>query len=403
MNSQEENVKSISDWLVNAAITEQSIREVLAGFAEKLQSAGVPVHRINCSTFQRHQIMGAVDTTWDEDAGSQETEFVPKFVITDQNILKTPAGGLARSDANFDRYDLTNPERRSTFQALESLYDRGFVDYIILKKPYGKMWHIHDKIRESEGVYGSFSTKYGNGFSDEQVEIIKSVWAHFSLFLKSATERLLSEKLLAVYVGDLPASNILDGMIERGDGRSISCVLWYSDLRSSTQLSTSLPSEEYLKLVNNYFDCTAASVVEHGGEVLKFIGDGVMAIFPFERGGEQKACGSALAAARQSLEKAEQLKDSATESSIANFQFGIGLHVGEVILGNVGTAQRLDMTVTGLSANQVTRVEALTKVLSLSVLASPQFHALHPEMLHSVGKYPVPDLGGMTEIFCLVS
>lgn len=190
-------------------------------------------------------------------------------------------------------------------------------------------------------------------------------------------------------------------MIEHGDGSTINCALWYSDLRGSTRLSTSLPTDQYLELLNHYFECSLGSVIEQGGEVLKLIGDGVMAIFPFEAGDEEQACARALSAARQSLSKSTDLRASKDTGPIAGLQFGIGLHVGEVVLGNVGIPERLDMTVTGPSANQVTRLEALTKPLSLSVLASRQFFKAHPKNLKSIGKYPVPDLGGMTEIFTL--
>ena len=139
-----------------------------------------------------------------------------------------------------------------------------------------------------------------------------------------------------------------------------------------------------------------------GGEVLKLIGDAVMAIFPIEGDKSADACAAAISAAQESLSMARKLQDNGNGSAASNFHFGIGLHIGEVILGNVGTNERLDMTVTGRSANQVTRVESLTKLLSLSVLASPQFYEIYSDNLVSIGKYPVPDLGGMTEIFSLV-
>ena len=346
--------------------------------------------------------MGAVDTTWEKDSGVSDTEFVPKSVIINSNIFSTPVGAFARRNSDFERHDLSDRETRAKFEIFETMHERGYFDYLLLKQTYGRQWDFLDTRRNSEGVYGSFATKDENGFSDAHIEDIRSLWGPFSLFLKTSTEQMLSAQLLEAYVGRLPAENILSGMIERGDGSGIRCVLWYSDLRNSTRLSASLPTDAYLELLNTYFDCTAGSVIDHGGEVLKLIGDGVMAIFPLNDSDETEAFSSALSAAQDSLLKANQLRSERRGLAVKDLSFGIGLHVGEVILGNVGTSDRLDMTVIGTSVNQVTRIEALTKSLGLSVLASPQFFQSCPEGLTSLGQYPVPDLGGMTEIFTLV-
>ncbi|MCR9134499.1 MAG: adenylate/guanylate cyclase domain-containing protein [Alphaproteobacteria bacterium] len=401
MPSRERKLNEIADWLTISALTEQPINETIRALAEQLQDCDIPVHRINGATFQRHQIMGAVDTTWDIDLGLSDTEFVPKSVITNADLNNTPAAGIGKIPSNFERYDLKKSETRAKFEVLQNLHARGFRDYLLFKQSYGRYWERTNALSDSEGVYGSLATKSVDGFSESQIDEIRSLWPTFSLFLKTATEQMLSEQLLEAYVGRIPAQNILSGMIERGDGSRVSCVLWYSDLRSSTRLSRTLPSDEYLELLNDFFDCTAGSVIENGGDVLKFIGDGVMAIFPFNEHDENKGFSSALSAARQSLLKADKLRSKRSGHSAANLAFGIGLHVGDVILGNVGTTGRLDMTVIGASANQVTRIEALTKSLASTVLASPQFFQACPDGLTSVGTHPVPDLGGMTEIYGL--
>ena len=398
----DDKLREISDWLIVSALTEKPIKDTIRLFAERLLASGIPVHRINCSTFQRHQIMGAVDTTWEKDGGVSDTEFVPKSMIINSNIFSTPVGAFARSSSDFERHDLSDRETQSKFEIFESMHERGYSDYLLLKHTYGRDWDFLDTRRNSEGVYGSFATKDESGFSNAHIEAIRSLWGPFSLFLKTSTEQMLSAQLLEAYVGRLPAQNILSGMIERGDGNGIRCVLWYSDLRNSTILSANLPTGAYLELLNAYFDCTAGSVIDHGGEVLKLIGDGVMAIFPLDDSNEKEAFSSALSAAQASLLKADHLRSEKSGLAANDLSFGIGLHVGEVILGNVGTADRLDMTVIGASVNQVTRIEALTKSLGLSVLASPQFFQSCEDGLISLGKYPVPDLGGMTEIFSLV-
>ena len=389
MSALPDEYQDLTDWLIESALTEVPIQETLREFGERLLAAGIPTHRINCSTFQRHQIMGAVDTTWDSDRGVHDTEFIPKSVIMSHNITNTPAGELARSGLSIREYDLCDAEVRSRFTMLQSLSERGYTDYMILNKSYGRTWNEPGLDHQSEGVYGSFATRNIDGFSKAHKDTIKGLWPYFSLYLKTATERLLSARLLEAYVGVLPARNILNGMIELGDGSRINCVLWFSDLRGSTHHSNRLSADSYLKLLNDYFNCTAGAVIDHGGEVLKLIGDGVMAIFPFQAGTEADACSRALAAAQASLQMAREIDQP-------DLQFGIGLHIGEGTLGNIGTATRLDMTVTGLSANQVTRVEALTKLLPVSVLASPQFCNATADQHTSIGEFSLPDFGGMT-------
>lgn len=400
--SDDTKIRETYEWIVESALLGRPHEETIRSFAQRLNDFGIPVQRLNCSALQRHSIMGAVDWTWDEDSGKCETVFVTRSTLIRSEQAKTPVGALARSGSNFERYRLEDPDARSKFAILERLRAHGFRDYIVLKQTFGRKYDWLDFDEDSEAAYGSLATRNTSGFSAEQIDVIKHLWVPFSLFLRASSERMLSAKLLEAYVGSLAAQSILSGQIERGDGDKINCVLWYSDLRGSTRLSTKLPANEYLELLNLYFDCTAGSVMEHAGEVLKLVGDGVMAVFPFDPGEEVKACSAALSAARDSLSKAKKLQQENTVAAASELYFGVGLHIGEVILGNIGTLERLDMTVTGRAANQVTRVEALTKALSLSVLASPQFYQSHQGGLVSVGKYPVPDLGGMTEIFSLV-
>jgi adenylate cyclase len=349
----------ISDWLIESALAELSIEETICSFAEKMTSVGLPVHRINCSSNQRYQIMGAVDYTWDNDSGESKTVYIPKSTMIKPKNSETAVGAMAKSASNFERYNLNNSDTRIKFTTFEKLHTRGYSDYVLLKKTYGRQWDFVDFNPDSEAAYGSFAIKQMGGFSDAQIDGIKSLWAPFSLFVKTTIERMLSAMLLEAYVGRLPARNILSGQIERGDGNKINCVLWYSDLRGSTQLSTNLPTDKYLELLNDYFDCTAGSAIENGGEVLKFIGNGVMEIFPFDESEESKSnsCLSALSAARLSLSNAKKLQTANKTGGEANINFGIGLHVGEVILGNVGTKERLDMTVTGSAVKIRVRID----------------------------------------------
>lgn len=184
---------------------------------------------------------------------------------------------------------------------------------------------------------------------------------------------------------------MLDGLVERGDGRLIDCVLWYCDLRDSTRLADETPLDDYLATLNDYFDCTAGAVLDHGGEVLKFIGDAVMAIFPVEAGSRPPPdmCRAAMMTAKDAIARAQRLNETRTEKNQPEIKFGIALHVGQVMYGNVGTDRRLDFTVIGPAANEVARLDGLSKKLQTPIVASAAFSEEHPGELAALGTHEV--------------
>jgi adenylate cyclase len=193
---------------------------------------------------------------------------------------------------------------------------------------------------------------------------------------------------------------VLDGLIRRGDGEVIPAIIWWADLRGSTGLAERLPREDYLQLLNHFFECTAGVVLERGGEVLKFIGDAVMAIFPLRQ--HPDAAERALDAAIESLARVRQLGADAANSD-APFAIALALHRGEVNYGNVGVAGRLDFTVTGPAVNEVARLEGLSKSLGRAVVASEPFATLIPDRLISLGRVTLRGVSGDHEIFGLES
>ena len=196
-----------------------------------------------------------------------------------------------------------------------------------------------------------------------------------SLCIKASTTYQLARALLDTYLGQYSGNRILNGVMSRGDGGMIDCVLFYCDLRGSTKLAEELPLADYLALINSYFDCTAGAVSDHGGEVLKFIGDAVMAIFPIDGDGRSAVdmCRAAINATREAFERAEKTNGGGDNGSGPNIEFGISLHVGKVMYGNVGADRRLDFTVTGPAVNQVTRLEGLCKALDVPLVMSETF------------------------------
>jgi adenylate cyclase len=208
-----------------------------------------------------------------------------------------------------------------------------------------------------------------------------------------------------VYLGEASGRRVLRGQVRRGQGRVIHAVVWHSDLRGSTALAGSLPLEAYLAALNGYYDCVIEAVAAQGGEVLKLIGDGVLAMFPFEAGTRAagaEACRRALAAARDALDRLEAANGRRAEAGAAAIHCGIALHAGDIMHGNVGSARRLDFTVTGPAVNEVCRLEALCKVLEVPLVVSEAVAALHPERMQPLGRHALPGVGRAIEVFSLL-
>jgi adenylate cyclase len=188
---------------------------------------------------------------------------------------------------------------------------------------------------------------------------------------------------------------VLAGRITRGDSDRISCGIWFCDLRQSSRLVTQLPLNDYITLLNRYFDVTVGAVMGAGGEVLKFIGDAVMGIFRSDRpGNDLDMRERALAASIRTLRDIRGL-----DAPGRSLEVGIALHVGEVMYGNVGTDERLDFTVIGRAVNEAARLQGLTKQLGHPVLASASFVEPIRDRFVFVGAHPVAGFDEMLETY----
>ena len=383
----------ISNWLLERALTDADLDETVAGLGRKLVHGGVPVFRINFGSMVLHPVLGALDLTWDALTDTCRSQAVPRTAVKTDEFQNAPFFQMVKNNVSFERHRLDDPNVRGKYPLFETLAGMGITDYVALFASYGRKtpltWvDLHSSV---EGAVASFSTKRSGGFTADEVEELKSLSAPFALAMKCASDRSLAKTLLETYLGKASGTRVLDGLVDRGDGWVIDCCLWFSDLRGSTKMATELDIESYFATINDYFDCTIGAVLDHGGEVLKLIGDGVMAVFPFEEvaGSADDMCLAAVMTARDALGRLADKNRTRAEHGLAEIDFGIGLHAGKVMYGNVGTARRLDMTVTGSAANEVERLEGLCKTLAVPVIASEQFAAIHGQELTPLGRQDV--------------
>lgn len=389
-------------WLVEQGLGDAGLAEIVQGLGQNLVSRGIALHRIAVGGMLLHPVFGARDVIWDSRSDQVKSEMATRNIIRSEAFQHSPFFNALSNGIPFGRYRLDGDDALP-FPILETLRDEGVTDYLVFYRDYGRrelsLWE--GLPQGLEGAVSSFSTRRLSGFSDEEVTYLQAINNLLALIVKAKTTQELSMTLLDTYLGTYSGGHVMDGLVERGDGRRIDCVIWQCDLRGSTALAEALSMEDYLDTLDAYFDCTAGVVLDHGGEVLKFIGDGVLAIFPVDTDTRnvESMCRSALSTTRESLDRAAHLNDRRGDAP--PIRFGISMHVGEVVYGNVGTDRRLDFTVIGPAVNESARLEGLTKTLNVPVVASAKFAASAPEPLTALGAHGVSGVKDELEAFTL--
>ena len=223
--------------------------------------------------------------------------------------------------------------------------------------------------------------------------------------------QLSADDLLKTYLGERTGERVLAGRTKRGEGEKIHAVIWLCDLRDSTRLSESIPVEDFFRSLNEFFDCTAGAVLEHGGEILSYIGDAVLAIFAISGADrplgeacfrEEGGCAAALAAARDARSRVDTLNQRREARGELPLEFGLALHVGDVMYGNLGVPQRMQFTVIGAAANEAAHLAAMCKDLGRWVLVSSAFPRCFPGQLVSLGRHILRGVDTPQEVFTVI-
>jgi len=246
----------------------------------------------------------------------------------------------------------------------------------------------------------SMVTTSSNGFSNSDTVKINALAWLLSPVVEVIAAQRITRVLLDTYIGHRAGEKVLRGLIKRGDGETIEAAIWYSDMRGFTGLSEVLAPEELISTLNSYFEYVTEAIKPHGGEVLRFIGDAILIIFPVRKDGDSSnSCQSALIAATGALDQLEKFNGIRKKQGKIPILFGIGLHVGRLIYGNVGTVDRLEFTVIGMAVNQAERIERLTKKLGVSLLISCEFANNITGGVKSIGAFQLQGINQMQELF----
>ena len=376
------------DWVMRDAWEAMSIAELLSRLAGQLVAIGVPLLRANLLVRTLHpQVMGA-SHVWSRDTDAVHVEEIRHARADEEKFLTSPFVPIFEGRGGIRRR-LAGPGAVLDFPMLRELAEAGASDYVAVP------------ITFSDGQIHALTlvTDAEDGFRTQDLGHIHEILPLISRFVEVHSLRHRARTLLETYLGRHTGGRVLDGLIKRGDGEVITAVIWWADLRGSTALTERIPRDTYLALLNQFFESTAGSVIEHGGEVLKFIGDAVLAIFVLRDipdAGER-----ALAAAIEALDRIEKLNAARSEDGAPVVEIAMALHRGEVSYGNIGVAGRLDFTVLGPAVNEVARLEGLSKQLGHSVVASRSFAELVPGKLASLGDHELRGVSNAQEVFGL--
>lgn len=391
-------IDGIADWLIGEALGDSELGPLFDGCCRRLYAAGVPLLRGHMAYRTLHPLFESETFTWRRDAGVARESFPHGQSAVTEAWHQSPLYFMLQTKIPILRRRLTGKEALLDFPVLHDFRERGATDYLAYIVPFGPP----SKVREQDGIVVSWTTDRESGFTDRDVRDLLRIQRRLAVAAKMTIKQQIARTVVITYLGPTAGLKVLNGSIRRGDGERIRAVIWYSDLRGSTEMADRLSAEEFIDVINAYFECAAGAVLDNEGEVLGFIGDAVLAIFPLDEtaptGGAQAAGRRALAAAAAAATRLAKLNKARAKAGQAPLAYGLALHVGDVVFGNIGVPARLEFSVVGRTVNEVARLESLTKTLDRPLLVSRAFADLAGGRWESLGEHALPGVNQPIEI-----
>ena len=379
------NVRSVVDWLQDGARSAPRAEDVLAQLCARLLERGTPLWRVAVFVRTLHpDIMGRA-FFWQPGAAVRAQTATYEFMETAE-FRDSPVAAVYKT-AQAIRRHLDDPSCPDDFPMLRDLRGQGATDYVAFP-----LFFTNGSIHVA-----TWTTKQKGGFTAQEFSDLESVIAPLARVAEVRAWVRTAENLLSTYIGNQAGERIMAGKIRRGHVEAISAAIWLSDMRGFTTLSERLPPKELIALLNRYFDAQVPAILEGGGEVLKFMGDGLLAIFPIAGDGDAAAvCRRALACALAARDRIAELPR--TENAEGT-RFGLALHTGEVMYGNIGGSNRLDFTCIGPAVNLAARLEKVAAKLGATIVASADFARHVPGELVHRGEFPVAGFAASQTVY----
>jgi adenylate cyclase len=375
-------------WLTHDTRDERFIDNIFAELCVRLQRAGIPVKRASLHLLIYHPQWLGARIVWAE--GMREAELARfDYDVRERSEYIDSPGKEIHEGATEVRENLErDPSQGRKHAVFEEMRAQGLTDYVA--------WPLYHTLGKRHMV--TFATDQPGGFTDTHIAGLLKLLPVLSLVSEIRMKNRLARTLLETYVGSHAGELILAGATTRGSGTTVRAAIMICDLRDFTRISDNWPRDDVIDLLNDYFDAISEPIARHGGEILKFMGDGLLAIFPLS---QPSACASLLHAVTDARQAMVAVNEKNIEAGRAPLNYGIGVHVGDVMYGNIGSRSRLDFTVIGPAVNMASRLETLTKQLGRKVLLSRAFADFVERDfdLERVGEYPVRGFSDPIELF----
>jgi len=379
------DVQPVVDWLDRGAPPAKLPQDVLLQLCRRLVESGIALYRAAVFVRTLHPNVAGRAFYWRADTDAVEVDEAEHAFMQTEDHLGSPLPVIVSSRAEIRRR-LADPDCPMDYPVLADLRSQGATDYLAVPLEF----------LNGEVHVASFSTRRPGGFSDGELAALRRVLPPLTRVAEIYALSRKAGNILEAYLGRQAGAKVLAGQIRRGDSEELHAVIWFCDLRDSTPLADSMSRTAFIDLLNQYFECVLGPVLERGGEVLRFIGDAALAIFPV---GENpvNACEKAVEAAREAIARMQALN----EARKPPLRFGIGLHLGTVLYGNIGTPTRIEFTVIGAAANEAARIESLCKSLDTRLVVSEQVVRHLPGTWKPLGRHALRGVGEPVALFTL--
>jgi adenylate cyclase len=400
-------------WAVGEGLRGADAASLFDGLCQRLVGAGMPLWRAFAGMKTLHPQWGGYGYTWWRWLNAIQPAQFERGDEYERGVLNSPIGHLIRlgearaataSDEARDpwlhlRRRLSGAEAQLDFPQLEELAAAGATDYFAEVVRFG----AHGDPSRGTGVGYSFATDRAAGFGDDDILLLKAVLPVVSLAMMADAGYTIASGLLGAYLGADAGWRVHAGAVERGSVERIRAVLWYADIRAFTAIADTTPGPAVIELLDEVFETLTASLRPRGGQVLKFLGDGMLAIFPFADATREQICRRALDAAAEAMGAVDRLNSARHAAGKPAAAVDLALHLGEVLYGNVGAIDRLDFTVIGPAVNEVARIETLCEPLGRNVLVSAELAAAAGDSrrLQPLGQHTLRGVREAREIFGL--
>jgi len=352
--------RPVLDWLMNETRSQRFLDNLLVELCERLLAEGVSVARSSLHLRIQHPQWQGARILWQPGVEEAHIDTFDYEVDTTELFLRRPATEIYNGASEVRKHLVASDNEVAEYPLFEELQWDGFTDYVA--------WPIEHTWGKRHVV--TFATKQANGFSEYEIGYLKDLLPALALASEIRMKNAMARTLLETYVGPHASAEILAGATTRGSGQTVSAAIMICDLRDFTALSDLWPRDDIIEILNGYFDALCEPVEARGGEILKFMGDGLLAIFPLSN---LNACADLLEAIRDGRQRMSALNAELAKGGKSPLRYGIGVHVGDVMYGNIGSRKRLDFTAIGPAVNIASRLEELTKVVKRPILLSSDF------------------------------